>query len=377
MNRLVLIGNGFDLAHGLKTSYADFINWYWEQWGKRLMVEKKYKEEDDFCSFELSNKYGIGNWYLVKGLYFQDINMNAREFIQKVKIDSNLCSFKYKSPFFEQINKQIGSKGWVDIENEYYTMLVNEKGFGDRYHHLNLQLEFLRNKLIEYLKQENNKELVAIEEIKDKLYCPIKTEEIAVADKNNVLEIAEIATEILLDKKEWTPSRIMLLNFNYTDTLQHYSGTHSNVTINHIHGHIGTPDSVIFGYGDELDREFPRLKELNDNECLRHVKSIRYLESDRYRKMLEFLESEPFQVCIIGHSCGNSDRTLLNTIFEHPNCISIKPYYYIKENGEDNYLELVQNISRNFTDMKLFRDRVVNKEYCEPLVTDEKKSSSR
>ena len=31
MNRLVLIGNGFDLAHGLKTSYADFINWYWDQ----------------------------------------------------------------------------------------------------------------------------------------------------------------------------------------------------------------------------------------------------------------------------------------------------------------------------------------------------------
>ena len=40
MNRIVFIGNGFDLAHGLKTSYADFINWYWEEWGKRLMVEK-------------------------------------------------------------------------------------------------------------------------------------------------------------------------------------------------------------------------------------------------------------------------------------------------------------------------------------------------
>lgn len=25
MNRLVLIGNGFDIAHGLKTSYADLI----------------------------------------------------------------------------------------------------------------------------------------------------------------------------------------------------------------------------------------------------------------------------------------------------------------------------------------------------------------
>ena len=31
MNRIVLIGNGFDLAHGLKTSYADFIYWYWKR----------------------------------------------------------------------------------------------------------------------------------------------------------------------------------------------------------------------------------------------------------------------------------------------------------------------------------------------------------
>ena len=30
MNRLVIIGNGFDLAHGLKTRYEDFINWYWD-----------------------------------------------------------------------------------------------------------------------------------------------------------------------------------------------------------------------------------------------------------------------------------------------------------------------------------------------------------
>ena len=28
MNRLILIGNGFDLAHGLKTCYKDFILWY-------------------------------------------------------------------------------------------------------------------------------------------------------------------------------------------------------------------------------------------------------------------------------------------------------------------------------------------------------------
>jgi len=36
MNRLILLGNGFDLAHGLATSYKDFILWYIEIVLKRL-----------------------------------------------------------------------------------------------------------------------------------------------------------------------------------------------------------------------------------------------------------------------------------------------------------------------------------------------------
>ena len=165
------------------------------------------------------------------------------------------------------------------------------------------------------------------------------------------------------------PSNIMLLNFNYTKTPELYLTDSSKVRVNYIHGKLDKPESVIFGYGDELDEDYKNLQELNENEVLRHIKSIRYLESDRYRKVLEFIESGPFQICIMGHSCGNSDRTLLNTLFEHRNCVSIKPYFYKWGEGEkdDNYIELVQNISRNFKDMKLMRDRVVNKTYCEPL----------
>lgn len=39
MNRLVLIGNGFDLAHDLKTSYKDFIKHLW--WDIYKEIEKK------------------------------------------------------------------------------------------------------------------------------------------------------------------------------------------------------------------------------------------------------------------------------------------------------------------------------------------------
>ena len=69
----------------------------------------------------------------------------------------------------------------------------------------------------------------------------------------------------------------------------------------------------------------------------------------------------------MGHSCGNSDRTLLNTLFEHENCVSIKPFYYQKDEENDNYSEITQNISRNFTDMQSFCDKVVNKTLCEPM----------
>lgn len=358
MNRLVLIGNGFDLAHGLKTSYADFINWYWEQWGKRLLTGDHNVESDELCSFTLKPSEYYYTWHQFwVGPYKQKPNPFSpwppKDVVRIAKEDDNISLFKFTTHFFEQINKCIETKGWVDIENEYYSMLVQEKDYGDRVKTLNKQLDFLREKLIEYLNIENGKGCMSNDEIKDKIYRPIKEREIAIAHGTI--------------HKNLSPENVLLLNFNYTNTPQMY--VRDNANVNYIHGMLKYPQSVIFGYGDELDENYKKLQNLNDNECLRNIKSIRYLELDCYRNVLRFIESAPFQICIMGHSCGNSDRTLLNTLFEHRNCVSIKPYYYQKDDGSDNYNELVMNISRNFTDMKLMRDRVVCKDYCEPLTS--------
>lgn len=101
---------------------------------------------------------------------------------------------------------------------------------------------------------------------------------------------------------------------------------------------------------------------------LENVKSIRYLETDSYKKLLEILTSDLYQVCVLGHSCGVSDRTLLNTIFEHDNCDSIKFFYHKIDKDNDNYSDVIRNIYRNFNDKVKMRDRVVNKKYCEPLL---------
>ena len=54
MNRLIIIGNGFDLAHGLPTSYKNFIDDYWGN----VIKESKDKDvyDDELFSLNLNIK---------------------------------------------------------------------------------------------------------------------------------------------------------------------------------------------------------------------------------------------------------------------------------------------------------------------------------
>ena len=355
MNRLILIGNGFDLAHGLKTSYADFIYWYWKSRILNSYEVRSNEWNDGLCKLT----YLQGPWSEL--MFYHQFELKAASGKEIFEwLVENKDVFKVESsPLFERILESIETMGWVDIENEYYSLLILLHGHvKDNYRNHNKQLEMLRDKMIEYLDKENNKCVDIIAEIDEKIHRTITKKEIAVS--------SSIYSDVKIDE-EIHPESTMLLSFNYTHTPRLYESNGLNIRVNYIHGRLEEPKSIIFGYGDELDQGYKKLQEQKDSECLRHIKSIRYLESDNYRRLLSFIESEPYQIVIMGHSCGNSDRTLLNTLFEHRNCVSIKPYYYVKKDGTDNYLELVQNTSRNFTDMKLMRDRVVNKEYCEPL----------
>ena len=408
MNRIVLIGNGFDLAHGLKTSYADFINWYWEQWMNKIVFSLYGLDESDgLCSIRITNYHIPKNTYL-----------NGLDYINALENKPNI-SFS-KGVLIQEIMKDFENSNWVDIESVYYRLLCESMKENPRITHkeLNKQLDVLTQKLYEYLILNNNECNIEINDsIKKKLYESIKKHDIAVEAKQTFLDliterieysktydlIGSYINELSMyksihkydiedhikdlqekDESIWEmrnndtpallPNSIMLVNFNYTHTADTYLpkfGRHFR--INHIHGDLKSLNSMIFGYGDELDDCYKEISNKNDNEYLRNVKSIKYLEASNYRELLQFIDSEPYQIYVMGHSCGNSDRTLLNTLFEHKNCVSVKPFYYKKEDGTDNYTDIVQNISRNFKDKKALRDRVVNKKFCQPLIDKTKK----
>ena len=358
MNRIILIGNGFDLAHDLKTSYADFIEWYWEKWGKSLLGRGGILLDDGICSFRLKSNVGLANWYDVWHYYYgKDLQCGSwkeDEVLEIAKQDRTLCDFTIKSPFFETICEKLKTKKWVDVEDVYYDFLKKS----NNPQQLNDDLEFIKKKLIEYLNTLTEPTLNSI--IQNQIFAPISKEDIAIGSM-------EAFFKMRVTSRSLSPDKIMLLNFNYTNTADIYLQTNDLFSVNHIHGSLSSPESVIFGYGDEHDDEYQPLMKKNDNEYLRHIKSFRYLESSNYRKMLGFIELGPYQVCIMGHSCGISDRTLLKTLFEHKNCVSIKPYYHKKADETDDYWDIVCNIARNISDPSLMRDRVVRKEHCQPL----------
>ncbi|UKK60600.1 bacteriophage abortive infection AbiH family protein [Prevotella communis] len=408
MNRLVLIGNGFDLAHGLKTSYKDFICWYWKERVLRLYDCRDKTSDDGLCKFSILT-YETWNYFL----FYNHIQLKFVEDTKFIDVTNDKETFGIEYyPLFERIHKSIETKGWVDIENDYYDLLkeyLNDNAPEEKIVALHSELQLLLEKLVEYLKSIKVSDELLNTGIRQKIYAPFKTTEISISGQQVLKEHIEAGLKLSDNDWDWKlrpydsicytkgyveeykkrlsnndpyvgqeepphelmlPNKIMLLNFNYTPTAHLYLKESSLFSINQIHGNLNDPSSVIFGYGDELDENFRTLLNRNDNKYLCNIKSIKYLEADNYRKMLSFIESEPYQILIMGHSCGNSDRTLLNTLFEHKNCVSIKPYYYKYDKDKDNYIDLVQNISRNFTDMKLMRDRVVNKTYCEPLTNN-------
>ena len=55
MNRIILVGNGFDLAHKLPTKYEDFINWYSQERFKGFENNKSYEDDDILCKLRMKN----------------------------------------------------------------------------------------------------------------------------------------------------------------------------------------------------------------------------------------------------------------------------------------------------------------------------------
>lgn len=432
MNRIIVIGNGFDLAHGLKTGYQDFINDYWEQvlyktlQNALIARDVPYAYWDEMISIKWTprnNTTGLQTTPLLPSIELTQNTSYAKfalwvDYCNSDPHKTYLCIVTFHNHFFERLSKQLSLQNWVDIENAYYKDLTaflqepDEEQRKMKVRTLNQEFEVVKKRLEAYLSDiVNTTQPQPMPSIDDAFRSPIYQQEIAHGKQNMVYESIYQALDAANDisimsydqpssgqTKDWNyemckpaerhqyivkdrwktlgnnwkyakPNATLILNFNYTNTPQLYPLDQIGCQEIHIHGELNNPSNpIIFGYGDELDDHYLAIEKLQNNEFLRNIKSMWYLETDNYRQLLEFIESDPYQVFIMGHSCGNSDRTLLNTLFEHHNCFSIKAFYHQKTEHSDDYNSVVCNISRNFNNKTAMRTIVVNHTYSSPLV---------
>ncbi|HEY1062903.1 MAG TPA: AbiH family protein [Daejeonella sp.] len=367
MNRLILLGNGFDLAHGLQTRYNDFILWYLKKSFSKVEIGSGHKDSlmeiesrYEFITFfhnsrttknELIDYYyntGFDQFFGNESLYFQPSVRHTNPFIVTL------------STLMQALISNCNNANWVEIENEYYKVLkeILNKGYQQK----------------EYLKSLNASMRTLVAELRE-YFRTIKV-------KNTTDKVLEIfASPILFRELTYiegsTPvSQVAklthILNFNYTDTAALYASSSrfssEEIELNYIHGCASDPDKpLIFGFGDELDSDYATLELSKINDYFEFIKSFGYLKTSDYYSLLRFIESDDYQVLIMGHSCGLSDRTMLNMLFKHKHCRSIKIYYHVTADGENNFTELTQEISRHFKDKEMLRERVVNFQFCKPM----------
>ncbi|WP_426431476.1 AbiH family protein [Winogradskyella sp. HB-48] len=305
MNNLLIIGNGFDLAHNLKTRYTDFINY---------IIESNINDELQY-----------------KDLIKISRSISSLDFFKKAVNGKYHNPFACYNKFFKLLISDNFLDNWCDIEKRYYDVLMNFDICGyDNINQFHEDFEVLKNHLSLYLeKQQVN---------------PTKIESYS-----------------YLFKKLINDEKSTILNFNYTNTLSNYSDESSvikNKKFINIHGQVNNNSNpIIFGFAAD-DEESRTLINYGNREYMRYIKKQCYKKTNCEDNLRSYLnDTSNINVFIIGHSCGISDKLILNQIFNHENIKSIYVLFY--ENYEKFFetqvnIDRIMNNDNNFRKLKSF-----------------------
>ncbi|MFZ3564003.1 AbiH family protein [Tenacibaculum finnmarkense] len=374
-NLIVIIGNGFDLAHGLKTSYNDFANYYLEEvilneitknidkstiinnnFKKKIKEVTFLKENPSMESFQkklsinlIKDKKDTELQIFIKILITKKNQEIKKSINDKLYLLQNILTNSFLAKLYSN-----SFENWFDIEQAYYDELLNifhdkyndedQPLFVERIDALNLDFQEIKEALKKYLK--------------DKIK-PTRNTSVSNSFENH-----------FIDRKN-----VSFINFNYTNTIENY--TNSSLGRNNIHIHNSLSEDIIFGYGDDTDEMYQQMKASKNNNFLKYFKTFDYLKSKNYRKVLNQLATfkDGYDVLVIGHSLGGTDKTILKTILDTDSCENIellkRSDFDTDERYEelnllekeqlkaDNLFELYANLARIFDSEASLREKVI------------------
>lgn len=306
---ILILGNGFDLAHDLKTKYSDFLEYCKEKYSTTKTVgvdnSNNFLINNVWVKHFLNKKMKGDKWIdFEKEIYEVIIKLselpyfNANFNTEKYEDRAFLISRYYKDFCFDEAKKYFQKPESVFLDGCFYVPI---KDF----------IDFLYNQLRDFTKEFEKYliEKVNYNEIDKKFIVPIK---------NN--------------------TGLRIISFNYTNTFERLYDPKSIYADNrpkyvYIHGAIGASKNseLVLGTQSFDNKQIP----VEFNVFKKHNQRHRYGTIEAYQELLKELK-DPRKIIkptfhIIGHSLDEADHNILRHIFKAKEDSTIKIYYHDQE----------------------------------------------
>ncbi len=314
---ILILGNGFDLAHGLKTKYCDFLNY--------CRNKDKYK---DFCSSNLwmkhfLNKTIIGNnWInLENEIYNVIVKLSTLPYFR-----NSVSNEKYNETLF-LISKDYSNFSFDEVERYFRepTSLFHNDCY---YVKIKDFIKFLYNQLREFI------------EFFEKYLSEVAISQISLEPNYQLPFLKSSNLNIM--------NILFILNFNYTNTLMSlYENImdfrqKESIQTYYIHGKINS-NNIVLGtqFYDNKSTNIPP----EFNIFRKHNQRHKYNTIEEYQNLLHIIKTYNDKTKrvfhVIGHSLDKSDAIILKHIFLANKNSIINIYYHNEETQE----KLINNIT--------------------------------
>lgn len=362
MNILV-IGNGFDIAHGLKTSYYDFIT----------QIKGIKNNTYNFSQFTKDFEYDKANDQEIRQKFEElkkiiSVNLFLNHFIRSEDIEkSSWCGVE------DEIERVISS--WISIlslidERGFFTDCKKEnefiiKSFSNAMYNIFSTTTSQSGAVTYHLSEMDQRG-----RIKSSLFDKLREE------LDGMIRVFELYLELFVETKmpqqyfdirEINPH--LIVNFNYTSTSKIYG----DIETKFIHGKTGS-NNMVMGmniYGENYDKRFiyfmkffQRIQHQND---ILKVEDLIKLANDENNIIKAYPRNYSMQnVHFIGHSMSNADGDIIR-LLKNPNRDLEKfkidskfiIYYFNQNDYEQKVINLFEVFGKDKTIQMIYDEEIV------------------
>ena len=333
-NNLLIVGNGFDLEHGLKTQYTDFFD----------VIDKKAASKNEIILND--NKYIIKNNKLLSYL-ITEYKQNKLQGNNWIDIETEL---KKIITLIEEIktNNFIDNMNYYKGENEYTTI----------YKIYSKSSYYFKNYLFPFAEAAN--------------YCKYIKKEYDTSIKNlesNLNELTNMLRDYLLEQdiSNLTKTKDIsdidykithVLSFNYTDTFRKLYSKLDNDKIDFIHGSLNK-NNLVLGINETLTED-------TENKIVDTVYFKKYFQRIYKKtdyKYIDWLDHVNFDtVYIHGHSLDESDKEILEKIINgvlKKDTSTVKIFYYDEKHYRQEVTNLIKVLGKDVFQKYYFQNRII------------------